>query len=223
MEGVLLIMDLTYLFILALAVSIDSFGVGVTYGFRKVKIPLTSILIISLASALTILLSMQIGVWISLFLSPTIAKWIGSIILILLGVWIIMQVLFQNNKEDNTYYVGEKKDDNLISIELKRLGLVIQILRTPMKADIDRSGRISSIEAIFLGLALSLDAFGAGLGAALIGFKPLVTASVIVGMSGVFILIGIRLGFIFSEIVWLKNFTIFPGIIMVIIGILKII
>ncbi|MGD9677554.1 MAG: sporulation membrane protein YtaF [Vulcanibacillus sp.] len=216
-------MDLTYLFILALAVSIDSFGVGVTYGFKKVKIPLTSVYIISLASALTILLSMHIGGWISLFLSPTIAKWIGSIILIILGVWIIIQVLFQSNKEDNTYNEAKKKDDNLISIELKKLGLVIQILRTPMKADLDQSGRISSIEAIFLGLALSLDAFGAGLGASLIGFKPLVTASVIAGMSGIFILIGIRLGFVFSEISWLKKFTIFPGVIMVLIGILKII
>lgn len=214
-------MDFAYLFILALAVSIDSFGVGITYGFRKVKIPLSSILIISLASAIMILFSMQIGVWISLLLSPSVAIWVGSIILILLGLWIIIQVIYQDNKEYEIEYESKKKNNNLISIEIKRLGLVIQILRTPMKADIDRSGKISAIEAVFLGIALSLDAFGAGLGAALIGFQPLETAVIIAGMSGFFIITGIRLGFIFSGVRWLKKFTILPGIIMVIIGVMK--
>lgn len=222
MGGVLLIMDFAYLFILAFAVSIDSFGVGITYGFRKIKIPISSIFIISLASALMILFSMQIGVWISLLLSSSVAKWIGSIILILIGLWVIMQVLYQDSKENDIDYEPKKQDGNLISIEIKRLGLVIQILRTPMKADIDRSGIISAIEAVFLGLALSLDAFGAGLGAALIGFQPVETAITIAGMSGVFIILGIRLGFIFSGIRWLKKFSILPGIIMVIIGVIKI-
>ncbi|OEG00096.1 sporulation membrane protein YtaF [Vulcanibacillus modesticaldus] len=216
-------MNTIYLFILALAVSLDSFGVGVTYGLRKVKIPNTSIFIISLASASMILLSMQLGVWISIMISPYLAKWIGAIILIIVGLWAIFQVSNHHKQNDNEEIKKQTQQEGkkLLSIEIKKLGLVIQILKTPMEADIDRSGKISSLEAVFLGLALSLDAFGAGLGAALVGFKPLFTAITIAGMSGLFIRIGMRLGFWFSEIKWLQKFTIVPGIILVLIGIMK--
>ncbi len=210
------------LIILAFAVSLDSFGVGITYGLRKIKIPILSIVIIGLASASMILLSMQLGVWISLVLSPIAAKWIGSILLIIIGIWAIAQVFqHQYDKEENNSHQKESKGNNIISIELKKLGLVIQILKKPMKADMDRSGYISPMEAIFLGLALSLDAFGAGLGAALIGFEPIVTSLMIAGMSVLFILIGMRIGFLFSKIQWLQKFTIVPGIILILIGIIR--
>ncbi|MFT9488466.1 MAG: sporulation membrane protein YtaF [Tepidibacillus sp.] len=211
------------LIILSLAVSLDSFGVGVTYGVRKVRIPIYSILIIALLSASMILLSMQLGVWISYVLSPYMAKWLGSIILICIGVWAIFQVS-RHSHEDVEYPtpVNEYQEKKMISIEIKKLGLVIQILKMPMKADIDRSGVISTMEAAFLGIALSLDAFGAGLGAALIGFEPLKTATMIAGMSGLFILVGMKVGLLFSDVEWLKRFTILPGLILIMMGIIKI-
>lgn len=213
-------MKVVSLLILALAVSLDSLGVGITYGLRKIKIPLLSIVIISFASAMMILISMQLGVWISLVLSPLIAKWIGSFILIIIGVWAIIQVIL-SNKSNNNYSKEKKQIPKVISIEIKKLGLVIQILKTPIKADIDQSGTISPIEAIVLGVALSLDAFGAGLGAALLGFKPILTAATIAIMSGTFISIGMYLGFIFSRIQWFQKLTIIPGIILILIGLIK--
>ena len=42
-----------------------------------------------------------------------------------------------------------------------------------MSADIDKSGVINGIEAVLLGFALSIDAFGAGIGAAILGFSPI--------------------------------------------------
>ncbi|MDI5788515.1 hypothetical protein PO124_09275 [Bacillus licheniformis] len=53
---------------------------------------------------------------------------------------------------------------------MKSLGIVIHILRKPTSADIDKSGIITGIEAFLLGFALSIDAFGAGIGAAALGF-----------------------------------------------------
>jgi len=220
------VLNAVSLLILAFAVSLDSFGVGVTYGLRKVKIPTLSIIIISIASATMILLSMQIGVWLSSVLSPIVAKWVGSIILIFVGIWAIVQVFIHRNDEEHIQINNKPVQDKgkrVICIEIKKLGLVIQILRTPMKADIDSSGIISPVEATFLGLALSLDAFGAGLGAALVGFRPLITAGTIAGMSGLFILIGMRVGFWFSEVRWLKKFTIVPGIILILMGLIKMI
>lgn len=216
-------MNLIYLFILALAVSLDSFGVGVTYGIRKVKLPLISIIIIGLSSALMILISMQIGVWIGLMLSPVIAKWIGAIILVAIGVWAIYQVLKSNQEvEVENKKRLTNKSKRIVYIEIKKLGIVIEILKKPIKADIDNSGNISASEAILLGLALSLDAFGAGIGAALVGFNPVITAITIAGMSSLFILFGLKMGFWFSGIEWLKKFTVLPGIILILIGILKV-
>ncbi len=105
--------------ILSLAVSLDSFSVGVTYGLRKVVIPLYSIVIISIASATMILLSMQIGVWIQYFLSPNVAKFIGAIILIFIGIWAIIQVFRQKDEESlQEVHVGVPK---VLIIELKKL------------------------------------------------------------------------------------------------------
>lgn len=209
------------LIILALAVSLDSFGVGITYGLKKVKIPVFSVLIIGFMSAVMILISMQIGQWISIALNPNTAKWIGAVILITIGVLALLQVVKKQDIDETELYQNAEKGTRMISIELKKIGLVIQILKTPIKADMDRSGLISPIEASFLGLALSLDAFGAGLGAALTGFKPFLTAAMIAGMSVFFILGGLRLGLWFSKTQWLQKFKVLPGFILIMIGIIK--
>ena len=56
----------------------------------------------------------------------------------------------------------------LFNWEIRSLGVVIHILKKPTRADFDRSGIITGLEALFLGVALSLDAFGAGIGAAML-------------------------------------------------------
>lgn len=62
----------------------------------------------------------------------------------------------------------------------------------------DNSGSISAQEAMWLGIALSLDAFGAGLGAALLGFPTLWTALIIALFSGAFLSLGMKVGLRFS-------------------------
>ncbi|OAS21082.1 MntP/YtaF family protein [Paenibacillus oryzisoli] len=238
------------LLILAFAVSLDGFGVGVMYGLRKIRIPLLSIGIISLWSGIIIFTSMQIGVLMSSFMSPEVAKRIGAIILIGIGVWALVQMRQgqknQTQQEQsapaadqamvssmpyeeirNSGYLEPVTFDTLqrtkeiLSIELKRFGLVIQILRTPSIADVDKSGNISASEATLLGLALSLDAFGAGIGAALIGFVPLLTASVISISSGSLLAVGLRIGFRYAEMDWMKKLSILPGCVLIVMGLLK--
>ncbi|MBD0381316.1 MntP/YtaF family protein [Paenibacillus sedimenti] len=234
------------LLILAFAVSLDGFGVGVMYGLRKIRIPLLSIGIISIWSGIIIFASMQIGVLMSSFMSPIFAKRVGALILIGIGIWALVQMRQQKTLEvqehgksaissvhpakDGSQLTGElvvqtfdtlQRTKEILSIELKRFGLVIQILRTPSIADVDRSGNISASEATLLGLALSLDAFGAGIGAALIGFLPALTASVIALSSGTFIAIGLRIGFRYAEMNWMKKLSILPGCILILMGIMK--
>ena len=90
-----------------------------------------------------------------------------------------------------------------------------------MEADFDRSGHISSTEALFLGLALSLDSFGAGVGAALIDLPPILFSIIITISCTIFILAGIRIGNLLSNVSWMKKLTVLPGIALVLIGIFK--
>jgi len=218
------------LLLLAFALSLDGFGVGVTYGLRKMKIPLLSILIISLCSGVVIGVSMQVGVLLSRVVSPHAASEVGAVILVLMGGWSLTQMLIQKEKEkdepakvDLSPVTAEGEDDKpaVFSLELRRLGIVIQILRTPSSADMDDSGSISSTEAMVLGIALSLDAFGAGLGAALLGFQPVWTALAITLFSGSFLVLGMRTGFHFAGSSWMKHAAVLPALMLIIMGIMK--
>ncbi|CAH0117721.1 putative sporulation protein YtaF [Paenibacillus sp. CECT 9249] len=220
---------------LAFALSLDGFGVGVTYGLRKIRIPIVSIAIISFCSGVVIFISMQIGVLISRYVSSDYTNWIGAVILIGIGCWALIQLYLSQNKscaEDagpdaGSGNAGHGKPllpsgkSTLWSLELKRFGLVVQILRTPSAADVDRSGSISASEAALLGIALSLDAFGAGLGAAMLGFSPLATSLVIAVASGSFIVIGMHIGFTFAGVKWMRRLSALPGCMLILIGILR--
>jgi putative sporulation protein YtaF len=224
------------LLVLAFAVSVDGFGVGVTYGLRRIRIPLLSIVIIAICSGMVIFLSMLVGSWITGYLSPFVAKLIGSVVLVAIGTWALLQ-LRRSGKEDGagdgeadaeqesgtepSTLVDRSHPVLVVIVELKRLGLVIQILRTPQAADVDKSGTISATEALMLGVALSFDAFGAGIGAAMVGLSPLLTPIMIAVASALFLLGGIRFGFRFSNWKGMQAVSVLPGILLIVIGILK--
>ncbi|RAP77690.1 sporulation membrane protein YtaF [Paenibacillus montanisoli] len=222
------------LLLLAFAVSLDGFGVGITYGLRRIRIPVPSIVIIAFCSGLVVWLSMQIGTLLTGYMSPVAAKWIGAILLMMIGVWALIQYWKRRNDEDTgsepeasggsdapgSLMVAERMS-TIVILELKRLGIVIQILRTPQMADVDRSGIISASEAVLLGFALSLDSFGAGLGAAMVGFNPLLTSVVISGASGVFLLAGMRLGFRFAAWRGMRALSVLPGLMLIAMGVMR--
>ena len=62
------------------------------------------------------------------------------------------------------------KRNKVYRFEIRAFGFVVQILKTPTLADFDRSGRITGMEAFVLGVALSLDSLGAGIGIGVLGF-----------------------------------------------------
>jgi putative sporulation protein YtaF len=205
------------LLLLALAVSLDSFSVGFTYGLRKIAIPFKSIGIIASCSAVTLMIAMFVGHLLEQILAPALTEKLGGIILILLGVWVLYQFFRpEKEKEDNP------QEKTIINFEIKSLGIVINILKKPMSADFDNSGTITGVEAFMLGLALSLDAFGAGIGAVMLGFSPLLLAIAVALLSSLLVFLGMKLGTILSRISWLQRFSFLPGVLLIIIGVWKI-
>jgi putative sporulation protein YtaF len=206
------------LLLLACALSLDSCSVGFTYGLRKVHIPIKSIIVISICSATVLVLAMAVGYAASSFFSPGVATKIGGIVLIAIGIWVLIQ-FFKSDKSSDEQLVEEK---TLVNLEIKWLGIVIHILRKPTVADIDKSGTITGIEALLLGISLSLDSFGAGIGASLLGYSPFLMALFITVMGSAFLMLGIRMGKALSSMKWLQRLTFLPGILLIIIGIWKI-
>lgn len=235
--------------LLAMALSLDGFGAGVTYGLRKTRIPLLSVLIISLCSGLVLGASMQAGALLQRFLSPSVASVIGAAILILLGLWSLYQQVRRKSESDvqpvsskdvskslmetktSDHQVKSRREVNtagqvhlqraVFSLEIPKAGVVIQILRSPSKADLDDSGSISPWEAMWLGIALSLDAFGAGLGAAMLGFSPLGTAAVVSLFSGIFLVLGMRVGLRFASKGGMRFISYLPAFLLIVMGIMK--
>ncbi|GGE17546.1 sporulation membrane protein YtaF [Marinithermofilum abyssi] len=213
------------LIFLTLAVSLDSFGAGITYGLRKIRLPLLSVIIIGCCSGAMIVLSMYTGQWLAQWIAPGTAEKAGGTLLCLLGIWGLIQA------GRNTVSSSLRKEDalreetvapaRLLSLEIRRLGLVIQILKTPAVADIDRSGTISPGEAVWLGTALSLDAFGAGVGAALMGHSPWTAAGMIVCACAVFLIAGIKLGFCFVRRDPAGMLSYLPGLLLLILGLTR--
>src|SRR5690625_3291284 len=195
------------LIILVIAVSFDSLGVGISYGMRKIHVPMSSLFIIMLCSGMVVMVAMSIGHLITQVISPQHASMLGGIILILLGLFSLGNAIRAQQPEQTT----TKADHQLTTV-----------LMSPDQADWDQSGIISPYEALLLGFALSLDAFGSGICASIIGYSPFITALSISLMSGLFVFSGLKLGLFLAENKRFKKVAFIAPFLLIILGIINI-
>lgn len=210
-------MEYMLILLFALAVSGDGFMVGIAYGMKKIKIPFLSLLLIASASTLAVTFSMMCGKGLAAFLSPVWASGIGAVMLILIGCYFLLKTL-----KEKISNLSASPDSAILTLNLEWLGVIVQILKKPSSADMDCSGEINLREAFFLGLALAVDALGAGMGAAMTGLNILFTALCVGMLKFILVKSGIGLGGVFRNTA-LENITsILPGIILITIGIIEI-
>ena len=207
-------MELFTIFMLALALNLDSFGVGVVYGVGKIKLPFSSALIISLESMAAISLSMLTGNFLTQIISLKLARCCGGVILFLLGAWMIVQGKLKKKKETHFSY-------SLMQLRIRPLGIIIQVLREPQRADFDKSGAISFSEAFLLGLALAVDAFVAGFAFSMLKINLLLTVFIIGGGQIFFIYLGLCCGKFLSASLFSRHFLILRGFILIFLGFLN--
>ncbi|TDQ39150.1 sporulation membrane protein YtaF [Aureibacillus halotolerans] len=203
--------SLFFLSLLAFAVSLDGFAVGFTYGVRGIRVPLLALVIISLCSALTFLMAMQFGTFIEQFLSVEVAESMGGWLLICIGMWVLIQMIissFSNRTHSAAENGGPKQ--------------LLHVVKSPSSADMDASGHISGTEAVFLGIALSLDALGAGISAAFLSFSPVWMTLAIVLSSLLCLRSGIWLGHTMSNPRLMRAFSVFPSVMLIMIGLWKV-
>lgn len=200
----------TGLILLIIGVSLDGFGVGMSYGMRRIHVPLAALGIIMLCSGLIVYLSMTIGNVMKSFITPALTDNIGGIILLLIGVYCLYNVI---RSRQDTSFAAPSEDVTWDHFKT--------VMREPQQADLDKSGSISKAEALLLGFALAIDAFGAGLGAAMLGYSPVITAFSIALMSGLFVLCGVRLGIFLAAKRWMQQLALLPPFLLILLGILN--
>jgi putative sporulation protein YtaF len=201
--------------LLALAVSFDGFGAGFSYGVRRLNIPLISVLIICLSSSLSVFLSMKAGCLVAGLFNLKTASIIGGLMLVAVGLFIVFQSLRGEREEPSGYRETKNNYGN-------RLSMVPSVMREPALADFDSSGTISGKEAVVLGVALAMDAFGAGFGAAMMGYAPGVTA-VSVGITKfVLLTTGMILGRRYSRNLSGERAAFFSGVVLMLLGVVNI-
>ncbi|WP_088226447.1 sporulation membrane protein YtaF [Desulfosporosinus sp. FKB] len=214
--------------LMAVALSLDGFGVGLAYGLRRIRIPFGSLIVIAMCTVLAMGISMLFGSIVKLWLTFFPARMLGALILLALGVFQLGRAIINRNHEQlpeavPAIAVIEEKPaaEPEFRFQLEFLGFVIQVLKTPQIADVDGSGGISLKESFLLGSALAMDAFASGIGAAMAGM----TVSVIgvVALTQIFMLcLGQQMAGKVPEN-WISKAEFLPGTVLILVGLGKLI
>ena len=96
--------------VLAFSSSIDSFGIGITYGLRKTNLTRFAKFILFMISIIITSISIFVGNKLTLIFTSNFTKLLGSLILIIMGIVIIFQII--NSKEKNNSSINNETNKN---------------------------------------------------------------------------------------------------------------
>ncbi|SNS42231.1 putative sporulation protein YtaF [Anaerovirgula multivorans] len=206
--------------LIAIAISMDSFSVGIAYGIKNIKVPLYSLVILDFISVALLSLGFFAGNLLTRLVPEVATNLIGAGILLVIGIWFLIQGWL------NYRFPKEKvhQPTSIAIISIDSLGIAINVLRDPAKIDLDISGVIDTKEAIVLGIALAIDSLAIGIAVSLSSITTILFTLLLVAILNlVFLLSGIHIGknYLASR---LKEKTSFiPGCILVILGLTRLI
>lgn len=208
--------------ILAISSSIDSFGIGITYGIKNTQITSIAKLVLFLISLCVSTFSISIGKFICSLLPPFFCNIIGFLILILMGLFIIFQSF---KKAEKTTSIDNNIQKRIYSLFIKSFGITIQIIKNPISSDLDNSKKIEGKEALYLGFALSLDSLCIGIGNAMLGMSSFIFPILVASFQLIFLSLGLIFGNKLKEVTNIPDniWSIIAGILLIFIGISKLI
>lgn len=159
----------------AVSASLDALIVGITYGIKKVHIGFWTNLLVSLITLAGTVVSIGLGLKLAPLFPAKAATLAGSAILILLGGYYILKFLIQAVKK----YLANRQ---LTATEMQKTSSVPVRETLPLR------------ETVLLGIALSVNNMGIGIGASIAGLELLPTAAATFLFSVCFLYLGNRLG-----------------------------
>lgn len=200
-------MQILSAFIFAFIGDIDTLVIGLSYGIKKIKLTPFSILIISILPTIGTFVSMKLGKSIINFIPESLTNFIGSVILILIGLYPILEPYIIKLK--NKSY---KNKDQYVSA-----------LKNPEKFDEDDSGYIDIKETIPLAIALTVNNLAIGVGAGLANINILLTTIFTFALNIVNLILGYILGNKCFSVLFGNFAKIFSCLIIIFLGVYKLI
>jgi putative sporulation protein YtaF len=188
--------------LLSAAVSVDAVGVGLSFGVRRIKMGFIAMLVMSLTGLCILIPSVLAGAYIQLIVGENVGKYISGAILMFMGMWIVIQT-------------GKKADTSG--------SRTVKIVREPEVGDIDGSGSIDCVEAVFIGVAMSVDSVGICMGTGGITEDGIIFPFAAMAMQLFFILIGIKMGKTVGKHFNTDICTFVSGMVVMLMGVLNII
>ncbi len=145
------------LFVVAL--SIDAFVACFVYGTSRVRIPASSLLILSLISAGTLAVALLVGGGIGSLLPPAVTQALSFLILFFLGLIKLFDSTLKRLIQRKCAWPRK------LRFSLLDLQFILTVYADPARVNQEDREVLSPREALPLGLALSLDSAAAGIGA----------------------------------------------------------
>ena len=201
--------------LLVLSLCVDALVASFAYGTNKIKIPIKSNLVLTTISTVFLMLSVGVGAFIHNMIPQGIAEIICFLILFILGFLRLFEGLLKS-------YLNKKAlSPHNIELTLFDFKLVLNVYADATRADLDHSKTLSTREALYLGIALSLDSLIIGLGAALgpISLSQITFFSIIFNFFS--IIIGCNIGSKCAEKTHLE-FSWLSGLILMFLAFMKI-
>lgn len=213
--------------ILAISSSIDSLGIGITYGIKNTKISHMAKVVLFVISFSLSLLSVWFGDILKNIFSDFATKLIGNLILIAMGIFVCFQAI-RKDKKNVTQKVSPSEpiyenNEKIYSFFIDFLGITIKIIKNPTSSDLDSSNSIDGKEAFFLGFALSLDCFCIGAFGSIIGVSSFLFPLLISVFQLVFLSFGNVLGKKLHRLSHLPDniWSVISGVLLVVIGVVR--
>ena len=231
--------------LLAISTSIDSIGIGVTYGIRNINICRIAKFILFIISFIISFFAIILGNILGKILNPNFAKYLSSGILICVGILLIFQTFKKNNKEkiktiENNIEKNDEKNSKknkekekekskekskeIYQLIIKTFGITIKIIKNPVSSDFNKSDNIEAKEAIYLAIALSIDAFSVALGSACVSGISLTFPFLVSMFQIIFLSLGRNLGERIQKntVLSSKVYNLIAGIVLIFMGVVRI-
>ena len=191
----------------SLSSNLDNVVIGLAYGIKKIKIGITSNLIIATVTSTGTFLSMEVGTYISKFLPHAISNILGASVIIILGVYFVIQSIIE--------LVNSSKSNELA---LKNISDMITYAE---KSDLDSSGDINMKEALIVAFGLTFNNVGTGVAASITGVSIQFTVICTFILSILTIIFGEAVGNHVLGKFFGKYAPLFSGILLIILGIIE--
>ena len=184
--------------LLAISSSIDSLGIGITYGIKNTKISKIGKIILFIISLITTYISIFFGNVIQYIFPKVLTNFIGCFILACMGVYICYQALKKEKDSQN-------------------------IFNSPISSDLNHSQIIEPRESLFLAIALSLDSFCIGICGAITDINLTLFPFLVSILQLAFLSLGSYFGIHIREFCKLPQniWSVISGLLLIFISLLK--